>query len=260
MMIKFSKLLISQSVVLLLNLSACGSDGSAVGVNSSALDSTPQVLADYELLFIGNSHSSVNGLPDLVAILIEATGQGKTANAALAPGSNFLAERLKDGTTQATLEARKWTHVFLQAQKYSSTGNYSYPTDAAEEWIRRIRKLNASPVMFPEWPRRGNTEEGQRVYDLHVSISTREPACVAPVGLVWDAFIFRYPAIALHAADGNHSNLNGALLTAYIFYQILTEKPANTLGYIAEIDVNEETQRKLKEVALDFHNQHLPCS
>jgi hypothetical protein len=70
----------------------------------------------------------------------------------------------------------------------------------------------------------------------------------------------RYPAIALHAADGNHSNLNGALLTAYVFYQILTEKPANALSYIAEIDVSEDIQNKLKEVALDFHNVHLPCS
>ena len=259
-MIKCSKLLTSLCVILLVNLSACGSDGSAVRVNLSALDSAEPALADYELLFIGNSHSSFNGLPHLVTMLIEETELGKTAHATLAPGADFLAERLNDGKTQETLETQKWTHVFLQAQKYSSTGHFYYPTDAAQEWIRRIKTQNAAPIMFPEWPRRGNTEEGQRVYELHLSITAREPACVAPVGPVWDAFIFRHPKIELHAADGNHSNLNGALLTAYVFYQILTGKPANTLGYIAEIDVSQETQRKLKEVALDFHNLHLPCS
>jgi hypothetical protein len=245
--------------MLVMSIIGCGTDKNSSS-EQSAVDSMSSPIADYELLFIGNSHSSVNGLPNLVTILIEATGQGKSANATIASGTNFLVDRLNDGITQEVLESREWTHVFLQAQKYSSTGNFSYPTDAAEAWIRRVRIRNAYPIMFPEWPRRGNTEEGQRVYDLHVSITSREPACVAPVGLVWDEFTFRYPAIVLHAADGNHSNLNGALLTAYVFYQILTGKPANTLSYIAEIDINEDTQSKLKEVALDFYNVHLPCS
>ncbi len=26
-------------------------------------------------------------------------------------------------------------------------------------------------MMFPEWPRRGNTEEGQRVHELHLQIA-----------------------------------------------------------------------------------------
>jgi hypothetical protein len=63
----------------------------------------------------------------------------------------------------------------------------------------------------------------------------------------------------LHALDGNHSNLNGALLTAYVFFQIITSKQAKVLGYIPEIAVSEQTQEKLKAVALDFHNLHLPC-
>jgi hypothetical protein len=254
---KYSALILS--IYLLLGMSGCGTDKNSSS-EQSAVDLMSSPIADYELLFIGNSHSSVNGLPNLVTILIEATEQGKSSNATIASGTNFLVDRLNDGITQEVLESREWTHVFLQAQKYSSTGNFSYSTDAAEEWIRRIRTLDASPIMFPEWPRRGNTEEGQRVYDLHVSIASREPACVAPVGLVWDDFILRYPEIALHAEDGNHSNLSGALLSAFIFYQILTGKPANTLSYIAEIDVNEDIQTKLKEVALDFHNVHLPCS
>jgi hypothetical protein len=216
--------------------------------------------ADYELLFIGNSHSSFNGLPNLVAILIEAGEQGTTANAGLAPGWNFLSDRLNDGVTQQALEARAWTHVFLQAQKYSSTGQYSYSTEAAEEWIRRVKTKNALPIMFPEWPRRGNTEEGQRVYELHRSIALEEPACVAPVGPVWDEFILRYPAIGLHATDGNHSNLKGALLSAYVFYQIISGNPASGISYIAQIDVSEQVQEKLKEVASVFHNTHLPCA
>jgi hypothetical protein len=235
-MVKFSSLLRGLFIVLVLNLSACG----LVGASSSVQGLSEKPIADYELLFIGNSHSSANKLPDLVAMLIEAGVQGKTANAERAPGWKFLAERLNDGVTQKTIEARAWSHVFLQAQKYSSTGMYSYPTDAAEEWIRRIKSTNAQAILFPEWPRRGNTEEGQRVYKLHLSIASREAACVAPVGPVWDATILKYPEITLHASDGNHSNTNGALLTAYVFYQVITGKNADELAYIPEINVSKD--------------------
>lgn len=250
-MVKFSSLLRSFFIVLVVNLSACGLGGAS----SFMLGLSEKPIADYELLFIGNSHSSANKLPELVAMLIEAGVQGKTANAERVPGWKFLVERLNDGVTQETLEARAWTHVFLQAQKYSSTGMYSYPTDAAEEWIRRIKSRNAQAILFPEWPRRGNTEEGQRVYELHVAIASREVSCIAPVGPVWDATILKYPEIALHASDGNHSNLNGALLTAYVFYQVITGKNALDLAYIPEINVREDIQQKLKTVASAFWYQ-----
>ena len=264
-MLSISRLPVYLGLDLFICLSGCSSDGapSTTGVDSNVAshvsDLVAMPVADYEVLFIGNSHSSTNGLPNLVIKLIESAQQGKTANAGLASGYRFLDERIGDGITLDTLKARQWTHVFLQAQKYSTTGRYFYPTDAAQDWIKRVKALNATPVMFPEWPRYRNKEEGQRIYELHQLIASQEAACVAPVVPVWDAFIARYPNIKLHAADGNHSNLNGALLTAYVFFQIITEKPANVLGYIPELGVSEETQAQLKAVTLDFHNIHLPC-
>ena len=212
---------------------------------------TPNSQEDYQLLFLGNSHSAFNGLPNLVSILIEAGRPGISSYSGAASDFKFLDERLNDGKTQKLLESRAWTHVTLQAQKYSSSGQFSYSTAAAEEWIRRVRAQNARPILFPEWPRRGNKEEGQRVHDLHLSISSREPACVAPIGLAWEASLARFPKLGLHAADGNHSNLTGALLTAYVLYHVTTGQSAADLPYIPAISVNANTQKDLRELAAD---------
>jgi hypothetical protein len=215
----------------------------------------------YELLFIGNSHSAANGLPDLVATLIETGLPGKTANSAQAPGFGFLSDRLGDGVTQQSLDSRPWTHVILQAQKYSSSGLYDYPTDAAEIWIRLVKERNARPILFPEWPRRGNTEEGFRVHNLHLGIASRESACVAPVGLAWDESIASYPDLNLYAPDGNHSNLLGALLTAYVFYELFTGQPAVDLPYIPEIEVAADSQQRLRDVASSVvESNHATCN
>ena len=221
-----------------------------------SLDKTPA--ADIELLFIGNSHSAAYGLSTMVASLIE-TGTNQTANGFKERQSRFLADRSFDGETQDAIKSRPWTHVILQAQKYSSTGNYSYPTVAAEEWIRIIKQQNARPIMFPEHPRAGNFEEGLRIHTLHFEIAQREPACVSPVGLAWDLALTRYPRLELHLSDGNHANLQGVLLTAFVFYQVITEQPANQLPYIASIDIDESVQSQLKQVATEAVVLNPPC-
>ena len=258
-MVRRSLAVICLIAMMSINLFGCGGSSqnqTSPNSTSTSIESAPA--ADYELLFIGNSHSSVNNLPGIVATLIE-TGTQKSANAFNAPGWGFLADRIGDGVTQATIEARSWTHVSLQAQKYSTTGRYSYPTDAAKTWIRSVKTVNATPIMFPEWPRRGNFEEGLRVHQLHVSIAQSEPACVAPIGLAWDLAISRFPQMVLHAPDGNHSALAGALLTAYVFYETITGEKADQLPYISSISVAEADQIRLKNIASETIEAHPPC-
>ena len=246
-------------ILTLLTHSAAASSTSPVnsGFNSDGLSESASSANRYEILFLGNSHSSYNDLPGLVSTLIESGDAGSTALAIPAPGWKFLDERLNDGVTLQSLNSRPWTHVILQAQKYSTSGRFTYPTQAAEEWIRRVKARNGLPVMFPEWPRRGNTEEGPRVHHLHLDIALREPACVAPIGLAWEESIAHHPGLELHAFDGNHSNLNGALLTAYVLYQVITLQDASMLPYIPEIDVNTQTQQNLRDIASSLVNQHL---
>ena len=201
---------------------------------------------DYEILLIGNSHSSKNNLPGLLATLIEAGLPSKTVHVLVAPSWGFLDDHLKDKETRRLLEAKSWTHIVLQGQKYSSSGRYFYPTDAAEEWIRRAKLQGAIPIMFPEWPRRGNTEEGQRIHELHLQIVARESACVAPVGLAWELALRQHPSLELHARDGNHSSATGALLTAYVLYEVITGESASELPTVQSVNVNPETQTILR--------------
>lgn len=198
---------------------------------------------------MGNSHSAANGLPALVSLMIR-QGQGLPAVGwQLAPGYRFLSDRLNDGESLPLLIGNDWTHVVLQAQKYSTSGLYYYPTDAAEEFIRRARAQGAQPILFPEWPRRGNTEEGPRVHRLHLEIASREAACVAPIGLAWEASLASRPALVLHDPDGNHSNLNGAVLTAYVLYEVITGQAAEQLPDMPALGVSPDIQRHLKTIA-----------
>jgi hypothetical protein len=214
------------------------------------MDGVPAATADITLLFMGNSHTSANDLTGVVAAMVRTVRPGKTVTSIEAPGWMFLDERLHHAPSLALLRSQRWSAVVLQAQKYSTSGQYSYSTAEAEEFIRMTRAQSGLPVMFPEWPQL-NVNETQRIYDLHVSIAQRQPACVAPIGQAWDLALTRHPSLTLHAPDENHSAPAGAFLAALIIFSTLTNASPLDVPYLAQFSVDANTQARLREIAAE---------
>jgi hypothetical protein len=233
-------------------LCACGggSGDSPPGGSGPGAGSPPPATADISLLFMGNSHTAFNDLTKMVADMVRAGKPGKTVAAVEAPGFLFLEDRLQDAQTMSLLRGQTWSFVILQAQKYSTSGQFEYSTAEAKELIRISRAQQAVPVMFPEWPRR-NVDETRRIYDLHVSIAQAEPACVAPVGQAWDLALARDPTLALHAADGNHSAPAGAFLAALVLYATITGQSPLDLPPLPQYPVAPALQATLRGFAAE---------
>ena len=240
---------------------ASGGDTSGPGAFSRYTVSYPLVdnsdADSYKVLLMGNSHAS--GLYPVLADLLALGQPDKAVDVQLAWSGGFLADRVGDGITHQDLEREPWTHVILQGQKYSTTGSFSYPTDAAEYWIRGSKQQGATPIMFPEHPREGNTWEGQTLWELHKGIAVRENTCVAPVGLVWDEVGFRDPSLVLHQLDGNHASRTGLLLTALVFYPMITGQPVESLPDLSMFDVDAATEQMMKEVVSSLLFTYTPC-
>jgi hypothetical protein len=230
-------------------LAACGG-GSDESQGSVPPPAPPPVTADISLLFMGNSHTSFNDLTTMVADMVRAGKPGKTVTAVLAPGGMFLDERLHDAPSVALLRSQNWSYVILQAQKYSTSGQFEYSTAEAKELIRMGRAQRAVPVMFPEWPRK-DIDETQRIYDLHVSIAQAESACVAPVGQAWDLALARDPTLTLHASDGNHSAPAGAFLAALVLYATITGQSPLNLPTLPRYPVGASLQESLRGIAAE---------
>jgi hypothetical protein len=235
----------------LIAIAACGGGGGSSPTTSPPPPPPPGAgLADITLLFMGNSHTAFHDLPGTVAALVRAARPGRTVYAEQAPGWMFLDERATDPATLELMDRRRWTFVVLQAQKYSTSGLFTYPIDGAVDLARRARSTGAVPILFPEWPRRG-VDETQRIYELHVSIAQREPACVAPVGQAWDWALAQHPTLVLHDADGNHSAPPGAFLAALVIASTMTGTPPDRFAFLPQLAVDADTQARLRAAAAD---------
>jgi hypothetical protein len=239
-------------LLLALTLTACGGGGSRESSQNGDGDGSsvgpPPASADVSLLFMGNSHTSANNLIGMVAAMIASGRPQKTVAAVEAPGWMFLEERLHHQPSRTLLASQTWSVVVLQAQKYSTSGQFFYSTEEAKELVRLARGQQAVPVMFPEWPRR-DVDETQRIYDLHVSIAQAAPACVAPIGQAWDLALARHPTLTLHDGDGNHSAPAGAFLTALVLYATITGLSPLDLPNLPQFNVNADAQAILRTIA-----------
>ncbi len=214
---------------------------------------------DFQVLMFGNSHVAANNLPGLVTLLLRRGRPQANVYAVVADGGSYLDERFQDRISLPLLQSKKWSHVILQGQKYSTSGRYSYSTSEAEMWISLSKKQLATPILFPEHARANNFEEGDRVYQLHQSIAAKETACVAPVPLAWTLAMQQFPDLELHVPDGNHANENGSVLTAMLFYQIITGDPADQLPFVAGLGVDATTQQLLRQQASATLQKHPAC-
>jgi hypothetical protein len=225
-------------------IAACGGGGSVSQAPAPPAGAT----AEINLLFMGNSHTSANGLPEMVAAMVRAANAGKSVAAVEAPGWMFLGERATDAPSLRLLREGAWSFVVLQAQEYSSSGAFTYPTDGAEALVRMTREAHAVPILFPEWPRRGIDESG-RIYAVHVSIARNEPACIAPIPQAFDLALARHPDLVLHADDGNHSAPAGAFLASLVIATTMTGWATDRIPYLPQFSVDAATQEKLRLVA-----------
>jgi hypothetical protein len=233
---------------LALVLAACGGGGDAQ--RGGASSGPPPTSANISLLFMGNSHTSGNDLTRMVADMVRAGKPGQSVASVEAPGWMFLEERLHDGPSITLLRSQNWSFVILQAQKYSSSGQFVYSTEEAKELVRMSRVQRAVPIMFPEWPRK-DIDETQRIFDLHVSIAQAEPACVAPIPQAWDLALARDSTLTLHASDGNHSAPAGAFLAALVLYGTITASSPLDLPLLPQYPVSAPVQQTLREVAAE---------
>lgn len=231
--------------LLLAGLTACG--GSAPE-RSGAVAAAPQT-AEVQLLMFGNSHSSGAGLSERLEAMLRAGLDGRSVAVTLAPGWMFLDERVQHAASMGLMRGRRWNAVVLQAQKYSSSGLYSYSTAEAQALAAEVRQLGALPVMFPEWPRRG-VDETARIHALHTQIAAASPACVAPIGQAFDLAAWRMPSLVLHAPDGNHAAPAGAQLAALVLYAAITGRSPLALPDTAS-DLDAVTEGLLRGIAAE---------
>jgi prepilin-type N-terminal cleavage/methylation domain-containing protein/prepilin-type processing-associated H-X9-DG protein len=174
------------------------------------------------ILFIGNSYTGVNNMPDLVAALWQSSGSGPVQIQTHWVGGATLQDHYQNPDVISLLNAGGWDIVVLQGQSQEPVfqpGVFFYYAGLLDA---KVKKAGAKTVFFLT-PAHANVPGMQTgLTNAYQTIARRLGAGLAPAGIAWEESLLMRPDIILHQEDGSHPTLLGTYLDACVFYAVLT--------------------------------------
>jgi hypothetical protein len=198
-----------------------------------------------EVLFIGNSYTYYNNLPDLVNEIALSFGDTLVHESSTPGGSNFNAHSTNTQTLNK-INQQQWDYVVLQAQSQElsfspfQVASDSYPY--AEILVDSIFANSSctEPLFFMTWGRKYGDQSNcqfyppvctylgmqQRLRENYLDMSFLHNASCSPVGMAWKKFIEIDSTLNLYSSDNSHPSIYGSYLAACTFYSSIFKKSA----------------------------------
>ena len=194
------------------------------------------------VLFLGNSYTSVNDLPDMLARLAWSGGR-RMEIAAQAPGGWTLLDQVSSPETARLLTSARWDYVVMQEQSEipsveSFRQSEMYP--AVRRLVTMIRSAGAAPLLFVTWGHRaGWPQNGMPDYvsmqaaidDGYRAIAAELHVAMVPVGPAWLQVVAQGSSPGLWQDDGSHPTSKGTYLAACVFYGAIFKARSGGLTY-----------------------------
>ena len=188
------------------------------------------------VLFIGNSYTYVNNLPELVTGLAESAHRSLETEMIVAPGAT-LQKHWEDGKAVQTIKRSRWDYVVLQEQSTLGLVFQGGPPindpktfhQYARLFNSEIKSAGARTIFLLTWARQNLPASQALLTSAYVTIARELDAIVTPVGIAWQTASKQKPSLALHQKDLSHPTPAGSYLAACVLYSTLYGKSAEGL-------------------------------
>ena len=220
------------------------------------------------ILFIGNSYTGGNKLPDVFLEVVKSAGRREPVVKSATPGSQTLRQQLTQAPSQALIEEGGWDVVVLQGQSMEpalaekdATARDHFVRSAAELCKRiRAKSPKAHIYFYETWARHAdfwndkaamkdagavgaNPKEMQdRLRKWYDFVAKDNKATVVPCGDAWELNYASSKPIRLHRDDNSHPEFVGTYLNALVFFGKIYGVKAPAPKWTGKVD---EAQAKL---------------
>lgn len=203
---------------------------------------TPEIDQTLMVLFVGNSYTFYNNLPETFEKLMIAGGHEIMVEQSTFGGWSLKNHALSPETTEKIANTN-WDYVILQEKSVVTNPEISmYP--AVRELNAQIEDIGAETILFMTWGHRDGLESAgypdydsmqSQIKENYQTIADELSLIIAPVGLAWQNALTENPDLQLWDADGSHPSKEGTYLAAHVFYAVLKHKNPDEFDYLAEL-------------------------
>ncbi len=213
------------------------------------------------VLFIGNSYTRYNDLPQMVESLSTTAREGPVLETRQVTRGGFdLRRHWRRTRARARIRSGGFDAVVIQGHSLGAIHHPDRLAHYARRFSDRVRAAGARLVLFQTWP----SHPRHRIYDrrdwegprdMHAQIDSvyhevaRElEATVSPVGRAWMRALREAPSLRLHRRDGAHPGVAGTYLSACVLYGTLSGLDPRTARW-RPLGMPEEQARRIRAIA-----------
>jgi hypothetical protein len=174
------------------------------------------------ILFIGNSHTYLNGLPFQVRAMVDhVLGQGRCFAWMCATGGQTLLGHSGELAEVAAIRFHPWDHIVLQEATHPFRG-YDALREGFDALEPHLRFSGAELLFYQTWSRRQRPHHQAELDVAFNRLATEKSLRVIPVADAWHRAIKQHPQLDLYDEDGSHASPAGTYLAACVFFAALT--------------------------------------
>lgn len=214
------------------------------------------------VLFLGNSYTYANNMPQLLADMANSTGKTLVFDIN-APGGYYIAQHLTNSTSLAKIASGNWDHVVLQDQSmalaYPTTFMNFMPYAVKIDSVIKVHNPCAQTMFYSTWGRKSgdtylcspphcpvDTWINRTYYEMDSSITSHYKvfadsvkAGMTPVGASWRYIRQNYPSIELFQPDDSHPSLAGSYAAACCFYTTLFRSDPTFITFNSGLSITD---------------------
>ena len=177
-----------------------------------------------KILFIGNSHTYMNDMPQLVREMMEAVTNESCEVVMLAYSGRPLKWHMEEEyfSVRFNLLYGGYDYCVIQEQAHPMA-----PEEDTEKYTARIiglcREVHTIPVIFETWAEKAKPENQNEMNRRYRKIASEQQAKLAPIGEVWEKVLAELnPDSDLYFRDGEHASPAGDYLAAMVIVKTIT--------------------------------------
>lgn len=175
---------------------------------------------DYRILFVGNSLTYTNDLPNLVSAVAAENGR-KISVETIAFPNYSLEDHWNDGKIQTMIASGKYNFVIVQQGPSSQDEGRVMLQDYGAKLAKLCSQHKTKLVFYMVWPAISNYKSFDGVIQNYTDAATHAKAILCPVGKRWKEYIDTTNDYLYYGPDGFHPSLKGSEVAAAIIYKTL---------------------------------------